>query len=56
MHILQTNAYGGLAGMFEAYSTNMDAMEIAAYEFGGGAPAKFKKLQKELYLYFEHIH
>jgi len=29
--------------MFEAYSTNMDTMEIAAYEFGGRAPEMFKK-------------
>ena len=35
VHILQTNAYGGLGGMFEAYGNDMKGMEKTAYEFGG---------------------
>ena len=46
VHILQTKAYGGLAGMFEAYSINMNALEIAAYKFGGYAPEMFREALK----------
>lgn len=40
MHILQTAAYGGLEGMSNAYSENMNSMEAAAYRFGGGISEK----------------
>ena len=47
VHILQTNAYGGLGGMFEAYGSNMDGLERTAYEFGGYHELYSGKTQRE---------